>query len=83
MHVRSGFSAELGGTFAEYCVADAEIIISISEHVKFEDAAGIGLCGFTACQALWQHGQGLPTPEAPTQGASYVRPYVTDGGTSG
>ncbi|THU80851.1 GroES-like protein [Dendrothele bispora CBS 962.96] len=52
--VNGCLSPELGGTFAEYTLADAHIIISIPETLGFEEASTLGLAGFTACQLLWQ-----------------------------
>ncbi|KAJ6466609.1 dehydrogenase [Mycena vitilis] len=56
---------ETGGAFAQYCVADAQVLISLPDTLGDEDAAGLGLAGFTAAQALWISQSGLPTPSAP------------------
>jgi len=83
--INGGATNEIGGTFAEYCLADAEVIISLPDDLSFEDAAGLGLAGFTACQTLWQSQKNLPTPSQPAQepipilvwaGASAVGQYV-------
>ncbi|KAF5341527.1 hypothetical protein D9758_012565 [Tetrapyrgos nigripes] len=63
--VNGCFSLELGGTFAEYTLADAQVLVTIPEKLSFEDAATIGLAGFTACQTLWQS-QSLPNPLEPS-----------------
>jgi len=63
----TGLAADLGGTFAEYTLADARVVISIPESLSFEDAATLGLAGYTACQTLWQS-LTLPTPLEPTKG---------------
>ncbi|KAJ7746397.1 zinc-binding oxidoreductase ToxD [Mycena metata] len=60
-----GADDETGGSFAEYCVADAHILVSLPDSLSFEDAAGLGLAAFTAAQALWISQPGLPTPSAP------------------
>ncbi|KAJ3929536.1 MAG: dehydrogenase [Lentinula lateritia] len=54
-------SPENGGTFAEYCVADAMLLVDIPDDMSFESASTLGLAAFTACQVLWQF-QKLPTP---------------------
>ncbi|KAF9265071.1 dehydrogenase [Marasmius fiardii PR-910] len=57
-------SNDFGGSFAEYTVADAEVLITLPDDISFEDAATLGLAGFTACQAIWQF-RDLPTPFEP------------------
>ncbi|KAK7047581.1 hypothetical protein VNI00_006349 [Paramarasmius palmivorus] len=64
--VNACVSNDLGGTFGEYTVADAHVLIPLPDHISFEDAATLGLAGFTACQALWQNTK-LPTPDEPTK----------------
>ncbi|KAF9465716.1 chaperonin 10-like protein [Collybia nuda] len=76
--INGAMTKELGGTFAEYCLAEAQILVTIPATLSFEDAAGIGLAGFTACQALWQN-QDLPTPLNPT---SNPFPILIWGGAS-
>ncbi|KAJ8090398.1 hypothetical protein PM082_018994 [Marasmius tenuissimus] len=56
----------LGGTFAEYTVADAQVVIPLPDHVSFEDASTLGLAGFTAAQCLWQY-RDLSTPSEPAK----------------
>ncbi|KAJ6577394.1 dehydrogenase [Mycena capillaripes] len=63
--INSGVDEETGGAFAEYCVADAHVLISLPDSLADEDAAGLGLAGLTAAQALWLSQPGLPTPSAP------------------
>lgn len=63
-----------GGSFAEYCLADAHILIKIPESLSFEDAAGVGMAGLTASQALWQN-QDLPTPLNPVKEPFPVRTF--------
>jgi NADPH:quinone reductase-like Zn-dependent oxidoreductase len=72
------------GSYAEYLVADARLVISLPENLSFENAAGLGVTGFTACQMLYQV-QHLATPYSPTttrepvlvwSGASAVGQYV-------
>ncbi|KAF9462238.1 dehydrogenase [Collybia nuda] len=53
-----------GGSFAEYCLADAQVLIPIPEDLSYEEASGVSMAGLTACQALWQN-QNLPTPLKP------------------
>jgi NADPH:quinone reductase-like Zn-dependent oxidoreductase len=64
--VNGGNDEESGGAFAEYCVADANVLISLPDSLSYEDAAGLGLASFTAAQALWISQPGLPTPSEPT-----------------
>jgi hypothetical protein len=54
-----------GGSFSEYCVADAHVLVSLPDSLAYEDAAGLGLAAFTAAQVLWISQNGLPTPDAP------------------
>ena len=49
-------------------MADAQVVIPLPDHVEFEDAATLGLAGFTAAQCLWQY-RDLPTPFESTQEA--------------
>ncbi|KAJ7039584.1 chaperonin 10-like protein [Mycena alexandri] len=63
--INGGVDDETGGSFAEYCVADPHILVSLPDSLPFEDAAGLGLAAFTAAQALWISQPGLPTPSAP------------------
>ncbi|KAF9465715.1 dehydrogenase [Collybia nuda] len=71
-------SKEEGGTFAEYCISDAHVLVAIPDSLSFEDAAGVGLAGFSACQALWQN-RDLPTPLSPTKESF---PFLVWGGAS-
>ncbi|KAJ7221004.1 chaperonin 10-like protein [Mycena haematopus] len=63
--LNGGVDEETGGSFAEYCVADPHVLISLPDSLAYEDAAGLGLAAFTAAQALWISQPGLPTPDAP------------------
>ncbi|KAF7330297.1 Zinc-binding oxidoreductase [Mycena venus] len=83
--LNGGVDEETGGSFAEYCVADAHVLVSLPDSVTFEDAAGLGLAAFTAAEALWISQPGLPTPDAPAStpfpilvwaGASAVGQYT-------
>ncbi|KAJ7454761.1 dehydrogenase [Mycena latifolia] len=83
--VNGGVDKETGGAFAEYVVADAHVLISLPDSLRYEDAAGLGLAALTAAQALWISQPGLPTPDAPTStpfpilvwaGASAVGQYT-------
>ncbi|KAJ3849982.1 dehydrogenase [Lentinula lateritia] len=56
-----GTSPENGDAFAEYCVADAMLLVDIPDDTSFESASTLGLAAFTACQILWQS-QKLPIP---------------------
>ncbi|TDL22508.1 GroES-like protein [Rickenella mellea] len=53
------------GSFAEYVVADAHVLISIPESWSFEQAAQLGLATFTVCQLLYQS-QSLASPANPS-----------------
>ena len=65
---------EWSGTYAEYCIADPYTAVVIPDHVTFEEAATIGLSGFTAAQALFQVGPGAK-PSKP----SLTNQPVSDG----
>lgn len=52
---------ELGGAFAEYVVCSADQVWRVPPHVSLEDAASVGLCAYTAAQALYLD-LGLPAP---------------------
>jgi hypothetical protein len=52
------------GAFAEYLVTDGELVISLPDNLAFEDAATLGVAGFTTCQMLWQS-QSLASPSNP------------------
>ncbi|KAF5369284.1 hypothetical protein D9758_002618 [Tetrapyrgos nigripes] len=62
--IRGGVKDQWHGTFAEYCLADAELAVSLPDNLGFEEASSLGMAAFTACQVLWQN-QKLPTPEKP------------------
>ena len=74
LNLLKGYFLDEGGSFAEYIITDARMVIPIPDTLPFEDAAGVGLCALTACQALWQVDRGLPTPENPTKDSIPVRP---------
>ncbi|KAK0471381.1 dehydrogenase [Armillaria novae-zelandiae] len=83
--INGGRTKEWTGTFAEYCLAEAHLVLNLPDSTSFEDASSLGLAGFTACQLLWLNHRALPTPDAPTQksfpllvwgGASSVGQYT-------
>ncbi|KZV89877.1 GroES-like protein [Exidia glandulosa HHB12029] len=49
-----GITQEDGGAFAQYLVADAALVVPIPSSLSVEEAAGIGIAPFTACQVLHQ-----------------------------
>jgi NADPH:quinone reductase-like Zn-dependent oxidoreductase len=61
---RIAYRTEFGGAFAEYVVADADLVISLPDHVSFEDGATVPLASLTACQMLYQS-LNLPTSRTP------------------
>ncbi|KAK7032764.1 chaperonin 10-like protein [Favolaschia claudopus] len=67
--VNSGADEEASGAFAEYCVANASVLVSLPDSLAYEDAAGLGMAGFTAAQALWTSQKGIPAPKAPAAAA--------------
>ncbi|KAG7087375.1 hypothetical protein E1B28_013348 [Marasmius oreades] len=79
--VNACMSNDLGGSFAEYTVADAQIFIPLPDDVSFEDAATLGLAGFTACQTLWQY-RDLPTPLEPVDQENSFPILVWGGATA-
>lgn len=44
---------ERPGAFAEYLVAEWDLVWEIPENVSFEDAAGVSLVALTAAQGVW------------------------------
>ncbi|EJD50354.1 dehydrogenase [Auricularia subglabra TFB-10046 SS5] len=52
--VYGGVTRDAGGAFAEYVLADAAVTISIPNSLSVEEAAGLGIAPFTACQVLHQ-----------------------------
>lgn len=52
------------GAFAEYAVADAQLLIRIPNDWSFEQGAQLGVATYTTCQCLYQS-QTLATPLAP------------------
>ncbi|KAI0050794.1 GroES-like protein [Auriscalpium vulgare] len=68
------------GAFSEYLVGSAKWgVIPTPAGWSFEDAAQIGVAGFTAIQTLWEAQKGLPTPLAPT---TTPIPILVYGGSS-
>lgn len=53
--------------FAEYIITDPYLVISLPSESEGgwsdEEAPQLGLCAYTACQALWESQQGLPIPK--------------------
>jgi len=68
------------GSFAEYVVADAQVIISVPDNISFEDAPQFGIAGYTALQTLYQS-QSLPTPFGAFD-ASEINKNTTDASLS-
>lgn len=60
----SGYSPN--GAFSEYFVTRADFVVPIPESWSFEEAAQLGICPYTALQALYESLEGLPTPDCPT-----------------
>lgn len=58
-------AANRNGSFAEFLVADPAVAIRIPETWSFEEAAQLGVAGFTGCLALYDS-LSLPNPFAPT-----------------
>jgi NADPH2:quinone reductase len=40
------------GTYAEYCVAPAELVFPLPSNISFEEGSGLGVPYFTAYRAL-------------------------------
>lgn len=49
------------GAFAEYVVSSANLVWTVPESMKTEEAAAVSLCALTAAQALFYR-LGLPSP---------------------
>ncbi len=54
------------GTFAEYLVAMGDIALKIPDHMRFEEAASLGMQVYTVGQGLYQSLQ-LPWPTGPVK----------------
>ncbi|KAF8210429.1 hypothetical protein K438DRAFT_1959697 [Mycena galopus ATCC 62051] len=52
---------ERPGAFAEYVVCPADLVWRIPDHIPFEEAASVSLCGLTAAQGLFFR-MGLEAP---------------------
>ncbi|THH06160.1 hypothetical protein EW146_g9699 [Bondarzewia mesenterica] len=59
-----GYSSN--GSFAEYVLADAERVVHIPDTWSYEDAAQLGIAGYTTVQCLYESHTDLPTPFDPT-----------------
>lgn len=57
------------GSFREYILADADLVISIPPHLSFAEASTVGMGISTASQALYQS-LSLPLPD--------IEPKLTD-----
>jgi NADPH:quinone reductase-like Zn-dependent oxidoreductase len=49
-----------GGSYSEYLVAPAHMLITLPDFYSFEDAAQLGISAFTTCQMLWESQVDLP-----------------------
>jgi len=70
------------GAFAEYTTTSAGMLVRLPDSISalsWEEAAGVGIGGFTACQVLYQS-LGVPTPLEP---ASERFPILVWSGASG
>jgi len=81
--VHGGASPLEGGSFAEYVLADARIVVSVPPHIRHDEAAGFGIAVFTACQVLHQSfgfnltaSYGPATPLLVWSGATAVGQFV-------
>ncbi|EJD00001.1 dehydrogenase [Fomitiporia mediterranea MF3/22] len=72
------------GAFAEYVVTPAALLLPLPDSWSFEQAAQLGIAGYTACLALY-YAQSLPSPIHPAEepidilvwgGSSSVGQYV-------
>jgi NADPH:quinone reductase-like Zn-dependent oxidoreductase len=52
--LRIADNKEDGGSFAEYLVADAALVISLPDRLAFEEAATIPIGALTACHTLYE-----------------------------
>ncbi|KAI0057238.1 dehydrogenase [Artomyces pyxidatus] len=67
------------GSFAEYVIAGAEVIVHVPDTWSSEEAAQLGIAPFTALQTLYESHTDLPTPLNPT---SAPIPILVSGGAS-
>ncbi|THU83296.1 GroES-like protein [Dendrothele bispora CBS 962.96] len=54
-------AVDLNGSFAEYLVSPAHLLIKIPDHLSFENAAQVPIASLTACQCLFKS-LSLPVP---------------------
>ena len=68
--VAGALSSRVTGTYAEYVVCDAKAVFPLPARMSFEQGAGLGTPGFTACQALFRRARLSPGESVLIHGAS-------------
>ena len=81
----AGVGPQLPGSFAEYLVTYADLVIHVPDNWSFEDAGQLGIAPFTALMALYDL-LGFPEPHSipvppPAPGASAI-PILISGAAS-
>jgi hypothetical protein len=67
----AGAEKHLGGSFAEYLVADPRLLARIPDDYSFEDAAQLGISGWTASLVLFSK-HPKPNPTEPSEEGPWV-----------
>ncbi|MCL2059904.1 MAG: NADPH:quinone reductase [Oscillospiraceae bacterium] len=70
VYVAGAVAKRITGTYAEYVACDAGAVFRLPAHVPFEQGAGLGTPGLTACQALFRRARLAPGETALIHGAS-------------
>ena len=68
--VAGAISKRMTGTYAQYAVCDAAAVFGLPDSLSFEQGAGLGTPGFTACQALFRRARIEPGETVLIHGAS-------------
>ena len=70
VYVAGALSSRITGTYAEYVVCDAQSVYPLPDTLSFEQGAGLGTPGLTACQALFRRARLTPGETVLIHGAS-------------
>ena len=70
VYVVGALSKRITGTYAEYAVCDAQSVFLLPPSLSYEQGAGLGTPGITACQALFRRARLTPGETVLIHGAS-------------
>ena len=70
VYVAGAVAKHISGTYAEYAVCDEDAVFRLPDGISFEQGAGLGTPGLTACQALFQRARLEPGETVLIHGAS-------------